>query len=144
MRVAGGSLGIPELTRCHAVMGQSPDPRDDTLSQRCDGATVTARALSRAAASTLSKGASEPPDESVRSADERLSILELTRCHAMVGQSPGRRVDHLSGRRDRYGASTERARRDESLKSDPRNGIARLRLGLVTKPSTVIENMILK
>ena len=44
----------------------------------------------------------------------------------------------------RYGASTERARRDESLKSDPRNGIARLRLGLVTKPSTVIENMILK
>ena len=94
----------------------------------------------------LFEGASEPPDESVRSADadERLSILELTRCHAMVGQSPGRRVDHLSGRRDRYGASTERARRDESLKSDPRNGIARLRLGLVTKPSTVIENMILK
>ena len=92
----------------------------------------------------LCEGASEPPDESVRSADERLSILELTRCHAMVGQSPGRRVDHLSGRRDRYGASTERARRDESLKSDPRNGIARLRLGLVTKPSTVIENMILK
>ena len=73
-----------------------------------------------------------------------MSILELTRCHAVVGQSPGRRVDHLSGRRDRYGASTERARRDESLKSDPRNGIARLRLGLVTKPSTVIENMILK
>ena len=47
----------------------------------------------------------------MRSADERLSILELTRCHAVVGQSPGRRVDHLSGRRDRYGASTERARR---------------------------------
>ena len=93
----------------------------------------------------LFEGASEPPDESVRSADERLSILELTRCHAMVGQSPGRRVDHLSGRRDRYGASTERARRrDESLKSDPRNGIARLGRGLVTKPSTVIENMILK
>ena len=93
----------------------------------------------------LFEGASEPPDESERSADERLSIPELTRCHAMVGQSPGRRVDHLSGRRDRYGASTERARRrDESLKSDPRNGIARLGRGLVTKPSTVIENMILK
>ena len=26
VRVAGGSLGIPELTRCHAVVGQSPDP----------------------------------------------------------------------------------------------------------------------
>ena len=26
VRLAGRSLGIPELTRCHAVVGQSPDP----------------------------------------------------------------------------------------------------------------------
>ena len=26
VRAAGGSLGIAELIRCHAVVGQSPDP----------------------------------------------------------------------------------------------------------------------
>ena len=26
VRAAGGSLGIPELTRYHVVVGQSPDP----------------------------------------------------------------------------------------------------------------------
>ena len=26
VRAAGGSLGIPEPTRCHVVVGQSPDP----------------------------------------------------------------------------------------------------------------------
>ena len=26
VRAAGGTLGIPELTRCHTVVGQSPDP----------------------------------------------------------------------------------------------------------------------
>ena len=44
--------------------------------------------FSRAAASALPEGASEPRDESVRVAGGSLGIPELTRCHAVVGQSP--------------------------------------------------------
>ena len=40
------------------------------------------------ASSALPEGASEPQDESVRVAGGTLGIPELTRCHAMVGQSP--------------------------------------------------------
>ena len=44
--------------------------------------------LAFTAASALPEGASEPQDESVRVAGGTLGIPELTRCHAMVGQSP--------------------------------------------------------
>ena len=55
-----------------------------------DVVTVTAlpRALSTAAASVQLDFASEPQDESVRAAGGSLGIPELTRCHAVVGQSP--------------------------------------------------------
>ena len=44
--------------------------------------------FSRAAASALPEGASEPQDESVRAAGGTLGIPELTRWHTVVGQSP--------------------------------------------------------
>ena len=62
----------------------------DEPTPSADAVTVTALAgaLSAAEASVQLDFASEPPDESVGSADGSLSIPELTRCHAMVGQSP--------------------------------------------------------
>ena len=41
----------------------------------------------------------------MRAAGGSLSVPELTHCHTVMGQSPDRRDDHLSGRRDRYGAA---------------------------------------
>ena len=46
------------------------------------------QALSTSLAELVSEDASEPPDESVRSEGGSLSIPELTRYHAVVGQSP--------------------------------------------------------
>ena len=44
--------------------------------------------FSRAAASALPEGASEPQDESVQAAGGILGITQLTRYHAVVGQLP--------------------------------------------------------
>ena len=49
---------------------------------------TVAKPLSFTAASALPEGASEPQDESVRVAGGTLGITELTRCHAVMEQSP--------------------------------------------------------
>ena len=41
----------------------------------------------------------------VRPTDELKTITHIARHHTVMGQSPDRRADHLSRRRDRYGAA---------------------------------------
>ena len=88
MRVAGGTLGIPELTRCHAMVGQSPGRRVDRLSGRRDRYGAAASSISAAAANVQLEFASETPHASVRAAGGTLGIPEPTRYHVVVGQSP--------------------------------------------------------
>ena len=76
-------------TACHhAVMGQSPDRRADHLSGRRDRYGAAASVTGRRETSVQLDFASETLHASVRAAGGSLSIPELTRCHAVVGQLP--------------------------------------------------------
>ena len=79
-------MGIPELTRCHVVVGQSPDCRSDRFSGRRDRYGAAASATGRR--SEQLEFASETSHASVRAAGGCLRIPKLTRYHVVVGQSP--------------------------------------------------------
>ena len=96
VRAAGGSLGIAELTRCHAVVGQSPDPRADRISRRRGCVTILGesdrRGKTRSVLATVGdRYTTTASAEAVCSWIRRLSHHLMTPCEVCDAQSPARR-----------------------------------------------------
>ena len=89
-------MSISHLTRCHAVVGQSPDPRADLLSRRRGCVTVLGesdrRGKTRSVSATVGdRYTTTASAEAVCSWIKRLFHHRMTSCEVCDAQSPARR-----------------------------------------------------
>ena len=95
-----GCLNTGKLTRHHTDMGQSPDPRADSLS-RCRGRVTVAESTLGSRGEHTGRGRVQTPSESLRAGSGCLSMGMLARNHTYMGQSPDPGPDSLSRCRGR-------------------------------------------